>query len=365
MTHIQDDEQDIPRWETCIRSVADHSPSLEWNYAMKGWLLRKETSLVYGPSNVGKSALVCHLGQSIVTARPCFGARVKRGLVVHVAPEAPASVFDRIHSSKIDPAARQNYLVCGEALDLSNFRAVASFVEFLKGVMHETGQGIALIVFDTLARSIGFLDENCAASMTQVVQTTEWIAGSLNTHVMLVHHTGKDADRGGRGSSALRAAVDTEICLKPGKTENSVAIVQDKQRTQPKLAPEYFRIEKTVLGMDEDGEERTTAHAVETSAPTTGKPPGPEKMENSRDMAVRIALNTRSMLPELAAAPFKTADLVATLPPELFAGVAPENLNRTVNRILGDLAKADNPIVIGSGGVWRLTRAGANPPRKC
>jgi hypothetical protein len=286
-------------------------------------------------------------------------------LVVHVAPEAPASVRDRIYSCDIDPAARQRYFVCGEALDLSNIKAVAAFVEFLKTLMHKTGENVVLIVFDTLARSIGLLDENCAASMTRVVQTAEWIAGSLNTHVMLVHHTGKDADRGGRGSSALRAAVDTEICLKPGKTENSVAIVQDKQRTQPKLAPEYFRIEKTVLGMDEDGEERTTAHAVETSAPTTGKPPGPEKMENSRDMAVRIALNTRSMLPELAAAPFKTADLVATLPPELFAGVAPENLNRTVNRILGDLAKADNPIVIGSGGVWRLTRAGANPPRKC
>lgn len=364
MTHIQDNEQDIPQWETCIRPVADHSPSLEWNYAMKGWLLRSETSLLYGPSNVGKSALVCHLGQSIVTARPCFGARVKPGLVVHVAPEAPASVFDRIHSSDIDPAARQNYLVCGEALDLSNFKAVASFVEFLKGVMHESGEDIVLIVFDTLARSIGLLDENCAASMTQVVQAAEWIARSLNTHVMLVHHTGKDADRGGRGSSALRAAVDTEICLKPGKTENSVAVVQDKQRTQPKLAAVYFRIEKTVLGMDEDGEERTTAHAVETSAPTTGKSPGPEKMENSRDMAVRIALQTRGMLRDLASAPFKTAELVATLPPELFANVAPENLNRTINRILSDLAKADSPIVSGSAGVWKLILSDAKLTRK-
>ena len=66
MPHIQDDEQDIPRWETCIRPVADHIPSLEWNYAIKGWLLRRETSLLYGPSNVGKSALVCRLGCCIV-----------------------------------------------------------------------------------------------------------------------------------------------------------------------------------------------------------------------------------------------------------------------------------------------------------
>jgi RecA-family ATPase len=111
MTHSQDFEQDIPQWETCIRSVADHSPSLEWNYAMKGWLLRGETSLLYGPSNVGKSALVCHLGSCIVAGRPCFGARVAPGLVVHVAPEAPASVRDRIHSCDIDPAAKQNYRI--------------------------------------------------------------------------------------------------------------------------------------------------------------------------------------------------------------------------------------------------------------
>ncbi|MGK7752169.1 MULTISPECIES: AAA family ATPase [unclassified Roseovarius] len=360
MTNIQD--QDIPEWENCIRSAADHSPSLEWNYAIKGWLLRNETSLLYGPSNVGKSALVCHIGNRIVTARPSFGARVKPGLVVHVAPEAPASVLDRIHSSDTTPAERQNYLVCGQALDLSNFKAVASFVEFLKGVMRDTGEDIVLIVFDTLARSIGLLDENCAASMTQVVQTAEWIAKSLNAHVMLVHHTGKDVDRGGRGSSALRAAVDTEICLKLGKSEGSVAVVQDKQRTQPKLASVHFRIEKTVLGLDEDGDERTTAHAVETSAPTFEKAPNPKRAENGRAMAVRIALQTRGMLRELALAPFKTADLAATLPPELFAGVAPENLNRTINRILGDLANADNPIVTGSGGVWTLTRTAHRPP---
>jgi RecA-family ATPase len=114
MTHIQDDEQDIPRWETCIRPVADHIPSLEWNYAIKGWLLRQETSLLYGPSNVGKSALVCRLGCCIVGGRAGFGARVKPGLVVHVAPEAPASVRDRIHSSDIDPSAKHNYFVCDD-----------------------------------------------------------------------------------------------------------------------------------------------------------------------------------------------------------------------------------------------------------
>lgn len=336
-----------------FRDAREHTPSLLWNYAVKGWLRRGETSVLYGPSNCGKSALVCHVGSCIAAGRTCFGARVRKGIVVHVAAEAPASVLDRMQAYDIHDPTTAPYLVRTGPVDLSDPDAVYAFQRCLEKIQADTGEIIVLIVFDTLARSIGHLDENCSTSMTGVAETTEKIARATNAHVMLVHHTGKDADRGGRGSSALRGAVDTEICLKPGKAE-SIAVSQDKQRTLPKLSAVHFRTEAYVLGADEDGEDLTTVRAVELSGPPDETTTASGKQQDHRTTAVLTALHIRRMLPELASKSFRTGELVGTLPPSVFEGVAAENRNRTVTRILDALAQSENPQVLKGKGEWRL-----------
>jgi RecA-family ATPase len=183
-------------------TAAQAPVNTSWNYAVKGWLLRGETSILAGPSNSGKSALVGVLANAIVSGLPFAGCRTRQGLVVHVAAEAPGSVLDRTlaFADEIDPTARMRYVVRETGIDLSCREQVGDFIGELEAIAELTGEQVALVIFDTLILSIGTQDENSSAGMTLVVEGAKRIARRAGAHVMLVHHTGKAEDRGIRGS---------------------------------------------------------------------------------------------------------------------------------------------------------------------
>lgn len=337
-----------------------YKPDLRWNYAAKGVLCRGETSVLYGPSNCGKSAVVCHLGHCIVNGTPFFGAKVKKGAVIHVCAEAPKSVQERVHAYGTDATAAP-YLVRTAGVDLSIRDDVDDFLEEMEAIAEACDHDVVLIVFDTLARSIGELDENCSNSMTRVAETAERLATQLNAHVMLVHHTGKDTERGGRGSSALRGAVYTELCLKPdGKR---VVLSQEKQRAMPKAAPVQFKTKPVVLGKDEDEEDRTTVHVVELETEDEAggdRKPNQPSAGSPCDTAVLTALHIRHMTPGPSAETFRPRDILDLLPDELFADIAADSRVRRVSRTLEKLAGRPQPVVEKVDGGWRLA-----PARSC
>jgi energy-coupling factor transporter ATP-binding protein EcfA2 len=364
------DHQPSPKptrdFDDLYRDARNHRPTLTWNYAAKGWLRRAETSVLYGPSNCGKSALVGYLGNCIITGTPFFGAKVKKGFVVHVGAEAPEAVLDRMQAFDLSEATDASpYIVRMEPVDLSIPEEVKQFVSDIKKLHQRIGQKSILIVFDTLARSIGMTDENCAASMTRVANAAEQIARKLKSHVMLVHHTGKDVDRGGRGSSALRGAVDTEISLVPLKS-GEVMVTQEKQRTMPKSASQFFRTEGYVLGLDEDGDDRTTVKAVEAKQPENSDSGKKRDTAGKYDTAVLTALHIRRMTGKHAVEPFRPREIMESVPPELFGAMSDDNRLASIRRVLAKLADQKNPIIEKLGEAWRLILRGdsATPQRK-
>jgi hypothetical protein len=71
-------------------------------------------------------------------------------------------------------------------------------------------------------------------------------------HVLVVHHTGKDESRGPRGSSALKAATDTEIHVSQSHGIISAEITKQRDgKTGDVLA---FTLQPYCVGTDEDGE---------------------------------------------------------------------------------------------------------------
>lgn len=341
-----------PSIEDLYCDVRDFQPDLRWNYAAKGILCRGETSVLYGPSNCGKSALVCHLGHCITTGSPFFGAKVTKGAVIHVCAEAPKSVQERVHAYYDDETAAP-YLVRKVGIDLSSMEDVEKFMVEMKGLATASDHETVLIVFDTLARSIGVLDENCSSSMTRIAETAEYMASELNAHVMLVHHTGKDADRGGRGSSALRGAVYTELALKPdGKL---VVLAQEKQRTMPKDLPVQFKTTSVKLGEDEDGEDRTTVHVVELEGKVeTAQKRGRQKEPSACATGVLTALHFRKSMGKHSVEPFHATEILDALPPELFGDIRPDSRLRNVTRALEDLSTRAKPMVKKDARGWHL-----------
>jgi hypothetical protein len=87
----------------------------------------------------------------------------------------------------------------------------------------------ALIVIDTMTRLITGLDENSAKDASLVTKFMEQLARYYECFVLAIHHTGKDKNKGARGSSAFYANVDTVIStkLKQGGTELRVKKQKD------------------------------------------------------------------------------------------------------------------------------------------
>ena len=75
---------------------------------------------------------------------------------------------------------------------------------------------------------------------------------------MLVHHSGKDASKGARGASALRAACDTEIELSFDEETRVRTARATKQRDMETGAEINFILQIVELGEDTDGDQVTT-----------------------------------------------------------------------------------------------------------
>jgi len=67
---------------------------------------------------------------------------------------------------------------------------------------------LQLLVVDTLARAMPGADENSVQEMGMVIAAADYLKEELGCTVALVHHEGKDSERGARGTSALRGAWD-------------------------------------------------------------------------------------------------------------------------------------------------------------
>ena len=108
-------------------------------------------------------------------------------------------------------------------------------------------------------RFSGAGSENDSKNMAQYIQNIIALRSGFNCHVMIIHHSGKDKNKGARGHSSLRAAVDTEIeikvdgqirtarCRKQRDLENGKAIAFALQRVELGLDDEFDPITSCVV----------------------------------------------------------------------------------------------------------------------
>lgn len=102
-------------------------------------------------------------------------------------------------------------------------------------------------------------DENSSTDMGAMVTHLDYLRHATKAHLLVVHHSGKDASKGARGHSLLRAATDTEIEIQIGR------ITVTKQRDLGLAWPSGscgFSLDVVELGRDEDGDPITSCVVV-------------------------------------------------------------------------------------------------------
>lgn len=242
-----------------IFTLADSTPVLKSSYLVKGWLGRSQMSVIYGPSNVGKSFFCLDMAFSVAANVPWNDCRVRGGPVLYLATEGGQAFRNRVFALKqqkgIDDAP---LYVRPSPIDLLraevDLPALTQLIEEIKG---QSGD-LSLIVVDTLSRAMAGGNENGPEDMTRFIGNLDVLRDLTGAHIMVVHHSGKDTAAGARGHSSLRAASDTEIELE--LADDGLKLVKTtKQRDMEPKPPLGFKLGVLELGQDEDGDPVTTA----------------------------------------------------------------------------------------------------------
>lgn len=166
-------------------------------------------SAMFGTSGSGKSFLSLDLAASIGSGLPFFGKKVVEGDVIYIAGEGASGLKNRteaMQKAKSISSPRVHFLTC--QLDLrSNENDRESLIAEIQSLRIKP----VLIIIDTLARAFAGGNENGSDDMGKFIIHVTALQQTLNTAVLIVHHSGKDEARGQRGHSSLKGAIDAEI----------------------------------------------------------------------------------------------------------------------------------------------------------
>lgn len=244
-----------------VRFAGEAQPVLDHDYVVKGWLNRDSVSVVYGEANVGKSFWALDLAHHVQQGRAWAGYRVTAGPVLYIAAEGGTLFTNRL------AAAQAQFMVLQAPVTIGGRNCDAPALAQAVRHLSDIHGPFALIIFDTLARVMAG-DENAAPDVGALMRGIDHLRRATGAHIMLIHHSGKDASKGARGHSALRAAVDTEIELTKSKETYERMARATKQRDMASGADCLFRLEQVVLGRDQDGDPVTSCIVKHTGGRT-------------------------------------------------------------------------------------------------
>lgn len=206
-------------------------------------------SVLYGDSNTGKSFIALDLLYHVAANLPWFGWSVDQGAGVYIAAEGGDAIRKRFAALRKHYGAEKVPMALIPCpVDLSgNGADVQPLLDQLAKIQIETGR-IVLLVIDTLARAMAGANENAFEDMSAFIRNVDRLRAATGAHVLVVHHSGKIANKGARGHSSLRAATDTELEIADRK------ITVSKQRDMEIGRPIGFDLRQVVIGKDANGQ---------------------------------------------------------------------------------------------------------------
>jgi KaiC/GvpD/RAD55 family RecA-like ATPase len=246
------------------------------NELVEGLITIGSTVVVYGDSNSGKTFWALSVAASIAMGTTCYGRKTDPGLVVYLASESPASIRSRVQAIKKHYSDNLENLVIVQA-PVNFYQGdgdANDVIELVRKIEEIKGQSVRLIIPDTLARISAGANENSGEDMGPVMSRFDVVAAATRACIMIIHHNGKDAAKGSRGWSGIRAHIDTEIEVTEKDGVRSVTVT--KQRELPSKGEAiYFKLQVIEMGRTKFGKPATTCVAIpddESQEQTPHKP---------------------------------------------------------------------------------------------
>ncbi|EKN3336997.1 helicase RepA family protein [Yersinia enterocolitica] len=228
------------------------------DYNIKGHLPSNTLASIYGPSGSYKSFLAVSWACHIATGKPWASRRVTQGSVVYIVGEGGIGVPRRIRAWEMEfndgtPIESLYRIDC--PVFPASPESVEQVIKAAQDVTAQTGSPVRLIVLDTLARCFGGSDENAAKDMGAFIQGCDFIKAETGATVLVIHHSGKDLDKGARGSSAFRAALDVEFNVRREGEGGALVLSCTKMKDSEEPSTRAYDLSPLNLYIDNDGEE--------------------------------------------------------------------------------------------------------------
>lgn len=236
-----------PRF-TLIPSQHIQLDESEPEWLIDGLLPKTGFAMLYGPPSTGKTFLGLHAGLSIAANLQFFGRTVAHGPVVYIAAEAGRGIVKRIVAARREFAIPDDgdlpfYLIT--AAPNLGFKTPNDCVELVKSIESAKVRP-ALVVIDTVSRAIPGTNENASHEFGAFVANADTIGKHFAACVLGVHHTGKDATRGMRGSNVANGGTDCEWELSKADSVHTAKL--HKMRDDEDELAWTFRLEQRHVG---------------------------------------------------------------------------------------------------------------------
>jgi hypothetical protein len=269
----------------------------EQSFVIKGLIPERSFASIYGPSGSFKSFLALDWACHIATGMDWDGHKVKQGSVLYVAGEGGFGVTQRVRAWELQHqvTSLNNLARLSVPIFPADYDQVKAVLEYCHEIESKTGQSVKLIILDTLARCYGGNDENSSRDMGAFIKGCDTIKQITGATVLVVHHSGKNVENGGRGSSSLPAALDVEYRVKrDGEDQHALVLTCSKMKDSEQPDPKAYDLTSVHIRTDSDGDDVNSLCVIPVGRPPSDEEAPPINTPRWRDHHIAIWQSVRS-----------------------------------------------------------------------
>lgn len=217
-------------------------------YLIKGIMQQDSIGIMAAQSMAYKSFMALEMAHCICTGRDFFTHKIKQvGKVLYICGEGKGGLTNRMAALKRKHGGfNGNFYVMDNFMsidDEEDMRRLALTVQKVKPVA---------IIFDTLSSLNSHTNENDSGEVAHILASLRKNLSNGLTSIMIIHHFGKDSEKGMRGSSAFLNNVDFVYNMTREKDSQISVLSCKKAKDGNEFRDITVEAEEIELGFDDD-----------------------------------------------------------------------------------------------------------------